>query len=88
MAFKNNPKTKLDKYIIQIASGGEDLEAFKTNIEQLDKMYEDISIVILSDGKVVYGEKTESNKNESENRTSENTPEKKKGFFGKLFGKK
>lgn len=78
----------MDKYIIQIASGGEDLEAFKTNIEQLDKMYEDISIVILSDGKVVYGEKTESNKNESENRTSENIPEKKKGLFGKLFGKK
>lgn len=88
MTFANNPKTKLDKYIIQIISGGEDLEAFKANIEQLDKMYDDISIVILSDGKVIYGENPEINKKECENSTPVNTLVKKKGFFGKLFGKK
>lgn len=51
-------------------------------------MYDDISIVILSDGKAVYGEKTEVGKNESAIRTSVNTPTKKKGFLEKLFGKK
>lgn len=81
MSFANNPKIKLDKYIIQIASGGENLEAFRANIEQLDKMYDDISIVILSDGKVVYGEKTENKNIENEN----HTPAKKKGFFEKLL---
>lgn len=59
MTFANNQKTKLDKYIIQIVTGGDNLDAFKINIEQLDKMYDDISIVIISDGNVIYGsEKT------------------------------
>lgn len=61
--------------------------AFRANIEQLDKMYDDISIVILSDGKVVYGEKTENKNIKNENRT----PAKEKGFFEKIlsfFGKK
>lgn len=88
MAFANNPKVKLDKYIIQVNSGGEDLEAFKTNIAQLDKMYDDITIVIVPDGKAVYGEKKEINKNVGENCTPVNTPAKKKGFFERLFGKK
>lgn len=88
MNFANNPKTKLDKYIIQIVSGGEDIEAFKTKIAQLNKMYDDISIVILSDGKVVYGENPEINKKECENSAPVNTLVRKKGFFGKLFGKK
>ena len=101
MTFANNPKTKLDKYIIQIISGGEDLEAFKANLEQLDMMYDDISIVMLSDGKVVYGEKPEINKNEHENSAPVNetqnnsvtkkaatqTPKKKLGFFAKIFKK-
>ena len=51
-------------------------------------MYDDISIVILSDGKVVYGENPEINKKDCENSTPLNTLVKKKGFFGKLFGKK
>lgn len=59
MTFANNQKTKLDKYIIQIVTGGDNLDAFKMNIEQLDKMYDVISIVIISDGNVIYGsEKT------------------------------
>lgn len=87
MSFANKPEAKLDKYIINVVSGGEDLEAFKTNIALLDKMYDDISIVMLSDGKVIYGEKTEIRKNESENRAPVNTPPKKR-FFEKLFGKK
>lgn len=87
MSFANKPEVKLDKYIINVVSGGEDLEAFKTNIAQLDKMYDDISIVMLSDGKVIYGEKTEIRKNEREDRTPVNTPPKKR-FFEKLFGKK
>ncbi len=59
MTFANNQKTKLDKYIIQIVTGGDNLDAFKINIEQLDKMYDDISIAIISDGNVIYGsEKT------------------------------
>lgn len=87
MSFANKPEIKLDKYMINVVSGGEDLEAFKTNIALLDKMYDDISIVMLSDGKVIYGEQTEIRKNESENRTPVNTPPKKR-FFEKLFGKK
>lgn len=87
--FASNPNVKLDKYIIQIVSGGDDLDAFKTNIEQLDKMYDDIAIVILSNGKTIYGSE---NNAEEEVKTSnpsvKEEPPQKKGFFAKLFGKK
>lgn len=86
--FASNPNVKLDKYIIQIVTGGDDLDAFKTNIEQLDKMYDDISIVVLSNGKMIYG----SENNAEEAMQPSNPPMKeepqKKGFFAKLFGKK
>lgn len=87
MASASNPQLKLDKYYINIVSGGEDLEAFKTNIAQLNKMYEDISIVILPNGGVTHDEKSEISKNEHENGVPVNTPAKKKGFFEKLFGR-
>lgn len=85
--FASNPNVKLDKYIIQIVTGGDDLDAFKTNIEQLDKMYDDISIVILSNGKMVYGSENNADEVEKNNNTSlkEEQP-KKKGFFARLFG--
>ena len=87
--FASNPNVKLDKYIIQIVTGGDDLDAFKTNIEQLDKMYDDISIVILSNGKMVYGSENNADEVEKNNNTSlKEEPPKKKGFLAKLFGKK
>ncbi len=85
MTFGANPNVKLDKYIIQVVSGGNDLSAFKANIEQLDQMYDDISIVVMCDGKLVYGQM------ETAQPQISNTEEKKaekKGFFAKLFGKK
>ena len=85
MTFGANPNVKLDKYIIQVVSGGNDLSAFKANIEQLDQMYEDISIVVMYDGKLVYGqmETTQPQTPRTEEKKTE-----KKGFFAKLFGKK
>lgn len=77
--FASNPNVKLDKYIIQIVTGGDDLDAFKTNIEQLDKMYDDISIVILSNGKMVYGSENNADEVEKNNNTSlkEEPPKKR-----------
>ena len=86
--FASNPNVKLDKYIIQIVTGGDDLDAFKTNIEQLDKMYDDISIVILSDGKKIYGSEDNAEEVEKNNTSLKEEPPKKKGFLAKLFGKK
>lgn len=87
MACANNPKIKLDKYIIQIMTGGDNLDAFKFNIEQLDKMYDDISIVILSDGKIIYG--SENNNGEYVKTITHSVKEqpRKKSFFAKLFDK-
>lgn len=86
--FASNPNVKLDKYIIQIVTGGDDLDAFKTNIEQLDKMYDDISIVVLSGTKVIYGKEINTKSNMSESHFPVNKESPKKGFFAKLFGKK
>ena len=87
MTFANNPNVKLDKYIIQVVSGENDLSAFKNNIEQLDQMYDDISIVVMCDGKLIYGEM-----NNTQEKANTDKPlvknEPKKGFFAKLFGKK
>ena len=88
MTFASHSNVKLDKYIIQIVSGGEDLEAFKTNIEQLDNMYEDISIVVMSDGKMVYGSENTISENKSPCETHTQKEPQKKGFWAKLFGKK
>lgn len=84
MTFASNPNVKLDKYIIQVVSGGNDLSAFKTNIELLDQMYDDMSIVIMCDGKLIYGqmEAAQPQTSPAEKKTE------KKGFFSKLFGKK
>ena len=85
MTFASNPNVKLDKYIIQVVSGGNDLSAFKNNIELLDQMYDDISIVVMCDGKLVYGQMETAQPQTP--RTEEKKTEKK-GFFAKLFGKK
>lgn len=77
MAFANNQKLKLDKYIIQIVNGSTDLSALRNNVEQLDKMYDDVSIVLMFDGKTIYP--MEGNSKEKSG---------KKGLFGKIFGKK
>ncbi len=86
--FASNPNVKLDKYIIQIVTGGDDLDAFKTNIEQLNKMYDDISIVILSDGKMIYGSENNTKEDVKTSNPSVKEEPPKKGFFAKLFGKK
>jgi len=52
---ENNSNIRLDQYIIQIISGGKNRDAFKANIAQLDKMYHDISIVLMSGKKIIYG---------------------------------
>lgn len=87
MTYENNPNVKLDKYIIQVVSGGNDLSAFKNNIEQLDQMYDDISIVVMCDGKLIYGEM-----NNTQEKVNTDKPlvkdAPKRGFFAKLFGKK
>lgn len=85
--FASNPNVKLDKYIIQIVTGGDDLDAFKTNIEQLDKMYDDISIVILSNGKTIYDAENNAEEAKISNPTVEEKTQKK-GIFAKLFRKK
>lgn len=81
MTFSNNPNVKLDKYIIVVTSGGSDLSALEKNIELLDQMYHDISIVLLCDGKTIY-EKT------SVAVGAEKPAPQKTGFLAKLFGKK
>lgn len=88
MTFANNQKTKLDKYIIQIVTGGDNLDAFKINIEQLDKMYDDISIVIISDGNVIYGSEKNIEADLKTYAPSVKEEPQKKSFFAKLFGKK
>lgn len=87
MAFANNPITRLDKYIIQVVSGGEDLETFKANIEQIDKMYDDISIVIMYNGKKIYGSYNNAEEAVKTNNPSVKQEPQKKGLFTKLFGK-
>lgn len=85
MTFGANPNVKLDKYIIQVVSGGNDLSAFKANIEQLDHMYEDVSIVVMCDGKLVYGQMETA---QPQTFHTEEKKAEKKSFFAKLFGKK
>ena len=75
-------KIKYDKYIIQVISNGNDLTDLKNNIEQLDKMYDDISIVLMCDGKTIYAGEEERAKQTTA--TKENSV-KKKGFFERLF---
>ena len=86
MAFAKNEKTKLDKYIITVEANGQDLTAFISNIEKLDKMYDDISIVVLCDGKMLYD--PTQNKLDKESSVQSNNTKSKGGFFAKLFKKK
>ena len=84
MTFASNPNIKLDKYIIQVVSSGNDLSALKANIELLDKMYEDISIIVMCDGQTIYAQKPEKLSADAGSKAAA----KKKGFFTKLFGRK
>lgn len=54
MTCAANPNINLDKYIIEVVAKGQDLTPLVKNIEQLDRMYDDISIVMVCDGTVVY----------------------------------
>lgn len=87
MTFANNNDIKLDRYIIQVTSNGHDLSALKRNMEQLDQMYDDISIVVMCDGNLIYSRQSQPQKQETPTNTK-NTTAEKKGFFAKLFGKK
>ena len=84
MTFRNSSNTKLDKYIIQIASGDQDISALKKNIELLDSMYDDISIVLMRDGEIVHAY---DNADRSRQPSQPQESRKKSGFFAKLFGK-
>lgn len=86
LAFAKNEKTKLDKYIITVDANGHDLTAFISNIEKLDQMYDDISIVVLCHEKILY----DPTKNKLSEKTSvqKNKEKTKGGFFAKLFKKK
>lgn len=86
LAFAKNEKTKLDKYIITVEANGQDLTAFINNIEKLDKMYDDISIVVLCDGKMLYD--PTQNKLDKESSVQSSNAKSKGGFFAKLFKRK
>lgn len=90
MASSSDPEIKLDKYCIQVESGGNDVEAFRANIEQLDRMYDDISVELEADGKVIYRSETNAT-NTAEAVPADETPSagkpRKKGFLTKIFGK-
>ena len=81
MTFAANPNVKLDKYIIQVTSEGNDLSALEKNIALLDQMYNDISIVLLYEGKTIYGEKTNAS-------TEDKSATRKSNFLANLFRKK
>lgn len=90
LSLAGNLNIKLDKYIIQVASNGKDISALRNNIEQLDKMYEDISIVLMCDGKMIYAGQQQA-KPTAEHKPAPATKEEpapKLGFFARLFGKK
>ena len=86
MTFAANPNVKLDKYMIQVVSGGNDLSALKNNLELLDQMYDDISIVVMCDGELIYGYMETAQPKAVP--VEEKKKAEKKGFFAKLFGKK
>ena len=81
MTFAANPNVKLDKYIIQVTSEGDDLSALEKNIALLDQMYNDISIVLLYGGKTIYGEKPKAS-------TEDKSATRKSNFLANLFRKK
>ena len=85
MTLGINPNIKLDKYIIQVASGGNDLSALRKNIELLDRMYPEISIVLMCNGKMVYSQQDIPQAQEAP--AGKPKPAEKKGFFAKLLGK-
>lgn len=82
MTFADDNTTKLDKYIISVTSNGNDLKKFINNISLLDEMYDDISIVVLSDGKTVYPQIPQSSESIAEQEKAEPN---KKGLFKRLF---
>lgn len=79
-AFAVNTNIKLDTYIIQVISNGSDLTVLENNIALLDRMYEEISLVLMCDGKVLYN---------GQEKKSSPTPvvQEDLGFFARLFGK-
>ena len=79
MAFAGSDQVKLDKYIIQVNSNGQDLTPLVKNLEQLDRMYDNISIVVTHNGSTLYPNAQPAPKADAK--------EPKKGFFAKLFGK-
>lgn len=85
MTFSLNPNVKLDKYMIQVISNGHNLTALENNIAQLDRMYDDISIVLMCDGKMIYNGQEEK---EQPAPVEREKPVEKKGFFARLLGKK
>lgn len=87
MAFSNNDKVKLDKYIIQVNANGNDLSALKNNMEQLNRMYDDISIVMMCDGEVICPQQNKPQQEEIQTAEKKLSSEKR-GFLAKLFGKK
>jgi hypothetical protein len=91
MSFGSNPNLKLDKYFIHVISGDSDLSALVSNLSLLDRMYEDISIVLMRDGKIIYQQGSPAPAQVPPTRmppVSEPKPAEKKGFFAKLFGRK
>ena len=84
VAFSSMQTRKLDKYIIQVNAGGHDLTALLNNLQLLDRMYEEISIQVVSNGVVLYPTKAAPKAPEKPAAPKE----EKKGFFARLFGKK
>ena len=54
MMVNDYPDISLNKYVIEVVSGDKNLSVLKKNIEQLDKMYDEISIELWRNGKIIY----------------------------------
>ena len=54
MMVNDYPDISLNKYVIEVVSGDKNLSVLKKNIEQLDKMYDEFSIELWRNGKIIY----------------------------------
>jgi len=62
MMLEANKSMRLNRYVIQVEAGNQDLTELKTNIELLDRMYDEMAVVLMHGENVVYsGQKAGSN---------------------------
>lgn len=88
IASSNNAKIKWDKYIVKVSNEVDDLSVFKSNIEQLDKMYDDVSIILQYNDKIIYPEQSSPEEKTDNDASQAKAKSEKKSLFAKFFGKK